>query len=80
LQRANSILAFLATAVLNIALIPRFGVTGAAVAEAASMGVLVLGRVVGLFLLLGVHPFSLSLLKGSRFGAAVSHGLRGPER
>lgn len=78
-QRAIAILSVLFAAVLDIALIPRFGITGAAVSEAASIGALALGQIGAIFLILGIHPFSLSALKG-RFAAAVSHGLRRPER
>jgi len=56
---------------LNIVLIPRFGILGAAVATSISLILLNIIRVIEVYVFLKMHPFDVRFLKGI-FSAALT--------
>ncbi|MBU0730978.1 MAG: flippase [Proteobacteria bacterium] len=59
----NSIITGILSVLLNLVLIPRFELIGAAVANTVSILVLQILRLIQLFYLLKIHPYSLDTLK-----------------
>jgi len=59
----NALLIFGLSLTLALLLIPRYGVLGAAIGSAASVSLVNLLRLVEVYALLGIHPYSLSYLK-----------------
>lgn len=63
LNLANSLALAMLNVVLNLLLIPRFGIVGAAVATASSMAAITLVRLAEVYYLLKVHPYRLNFIK-----------------
>jgi O-antigen/teichoic acid export membrane protein len=74
-QMVNYIAALILNVVLNVVLIQRFGMTGAAMAWATTILVLTVARVVQVWTFARMLPFSRDLLKG--FCAAIVAGAGG---
>jgi O-antigen/teichoic acid export membrane protein len=72
LSLLNALSALIMQASLNLLLIPRMGIEGAAVAGLVVFGVLALARLIEVRRLLGMHPFSRSLLKPFVAGSAAA--------
>jgi O-antigen/teichoic acid export membrane protein len=73
IQMANYIVALALNVGLNIVLIPRFGISGAAIAWGSTVVMLTLSRMIQVWAFLGMLPFSRHLLKG--FIAGLASGL-----
>ncbi|ABB23062.1 oligosaccharide flippase family protein [Pelodictyon luteolum] len=71
LSLLNALSALTLQVALNLLLIPRMGIEGAASAGLIVFGVLALARLVEVRLLLGLHPFSRPLLKPFVAGSAA---------
>lgn len=80
IELANSILALILGLALDILLIPRFGILGAAVGAGVSMSAVNLLRVVQVQRLWGANPFSVHYLKPLTVGAFSAAALYGVER
>lgn len=72
LSLLNALLALLLQAGLNLLLIPSMGIEGAALAGLGVFGALALVRLFEVRRLLGLHPFSLPLLKPLLAGGAAA--------
>ena len=59
----NSALLFVTSILLNIYMIPRYGIIGAAWVSALSFGTIQLLQLVEVWYLLGMHPFNVEFLK-----------------
>ena len=68
---ANAAGALLINIILNILLIPRYGILGCAVAVAAAVSLINLIRLVEVWLILKVHPYRLDTFKPLAAGAAA---------
>lgn len=73
LNLINNVFWLASSFLLNLALIPRYGILGAAVGAALSMGLVNGIRLVELYLIHGIHPFHRSQLK-PLFAALVAFG------
>ena len=69
----NKVFEFAATIGLNVFLIPRFGLMGAAYAALGSTAAIQIVRVVEVWVIVGVHPYDLRLFKPVA-AAAVAYG------
>jgi O-antigen/teichoic acid export membrane protein len=67
-QMANYVAALVLNVGLNVVLIPRLGVSGAAIAWASTIVLLTIARMIQVWVLLKVVPFSLGLVKGLAAG------------
>jgi O-antigen/teichoic acid export membrane protein len=77
----NSLALLLLNIVLDLLLIPRYGIIGAAVATSTSMGLISIAKVIEVKCLLKLHPYSLSYLKplvigGISIGIVTVLGIR----
>jgi O-antigen/teichoic acid export membrane protein len=64
----NTLLVGIVQVALNLALIPRYGIVGAAVAASASLVLVNIVRIIQGFLLLGVHPYEWIVWKSIAAG------------
>jgi len=79
LQLANNIVILVLTVVLNYALVPRYGILGAAIATGISLVGVTAMRIVEVYRLMKIHPFAYSLVKPVICGLVaflVSYGLQ----
>jgi len=64
LESLNVLAVLILNVILNIVLIPRFGILGAAVATSISLILLNIIRVIEVYVFLKTHPFDVKFLKG----------------
>jgi len=64
MESLNDICVLILNVVLNIVLIPKFGILGAAIATAISFSLLNIIRVIEVYVFLKMHPFDVKFLKG----------------
>jgi O-antigen/teichoic acid export membrane protein len=79
LKLANSAITFVLTLGLNVLLIPRWGLMGAATASLAATTIINLLRLLEVFILFRLHPYNLSFIKPIAAGLvalAVAWGMR----
>ena len=69
LEFVNSVMTLIMNVVMNILLIPRFGIVGAAIATAFSIIIINFIRVIEIYLRLHCHPFSLKFMVSMVAGA-----------
>lgn len=63
LNLCNDLGTFVFNIILNVFLIPRYGIYGAAIATACSLTIINLLRIIEVYYILGMHPYNFSYLK-----------------
>jgi O-antigen/teichoic acid export membrane protein len=63
IESLNDIIVLLLNVVLNLILIPKFGIFGAAISTALCLVVLNILRVIEVYLFFKIHPFNIKILK-----------------